>query len=148
MSKKHSVVPVDLGALSYEVLIGSGLLAGLPAMLRDRFGAVKCGIVTDTAVAAHHLAPLEAELKSSGVHAGTVVVPSGESSKSFGQLASLCEALLAMGLERRDIVLALGGGVIGDLTGFAASIIRRGIRFVTSDNHSHSSGLMLKTSSI
>lgn len=130
MSTPQSSVRVDLGTRSYDVLIGTGLLAGLPALLRERFGAVKCGIVTDSAVAVHHLGPLEAGLKMQGSHAGTVVVPSGESSKSFAQLGQLCEALLGMGLERRDIVLALGGGVIGDLTGFAASIVRRGIRFV------------------
>jgi len=125
-----ATVRVDLGSRSYDVLIGTGLLATLPGLVRERFGAVKCGIVTDASVAAHHLAPLEAGLKGLGAHAGTVVVPPGEGSKSFTQLASLCEALLGMGLERRDVVLALGGGVIGDLTGFAASIVRRGIRFV------------------
>ncbi len=125
-----SSVRVALGTRSYDVLIGAGLLAEAPRLVRERLGAVRCGIVTDSEVARHHLATLEGGLKALGAHAGTCIVPAGESSKSFAQLASLCESLLKMGLERRDVVFALGGGVIGDLTGFAASIIRRGIRFV------------------
>ena len=77
-----------------------------------------------------HLAPLEASLKAAGRHAGTEVLAPGEATKSFASLARLCERLLEMGLERGDLVIALGGGVIGDLAGFAASIVRRGMRFV------------------
>lgn len=129
-SSDAAAVRVELGARSYDVLIGSGLHSAAPRLVREHLGQVKCGIVTDSEVAKHHLGTLEAGLKDLSAHAGTYVVPSGEGSKSFVQLAQLCEALLGMGLERRDVVLALGGGVIGDLAGFAASIIRRGIRFV------------------
>jgi 3-dehydroquinate synthetase len=111
-------------------LIGRGLLAEAPRLIAEKIGAAKIGIVTDSAVAKLHLASLEAALKAAGRHAGTHVVPAGEGSKSFVELSRLCEALLGMGLERKDLVIALGGGVIGDLAGFAASIIRRGIRFV------------------
>lgn len=123
-------VPVALGARSYEVLIGSGLLGEAPRLIADAVGSARIGIVTDSAVAKLHLAPLEDALRSSRRHAGTYVVPAGEGSKSFDELARLCEGLIGMGLERRDVVVALGGGVIGDLAGFAASVIRRGIRFV------------------
>ncbi|MFZ8434160.1 3-dehydroquinate synthase, partial [Staphylococcus aureus] len=64
------------------------------------------------------------------IHAGTVVLPAGEQTKSFRELGPLCERLLEMGLERGDLVVPFGGGVIGDLAGFAASILRRGVRFV------------------
>jgi shikimate kinase/3-dehydroquinate synthase len=125
-----AAIPVALGSRSYEVLIGPGLVARAGDLIEARLGGGKCGIVTDSNVAARHLAPLEASLKPLGRHAGTEVLPPGEATKSFASLASLCERLLEMGLERGDLVIALGGGVIGDLAGFAASIVRRGMRFV------------------
>jgi 3-dehydroquinate synthase len=91
---------------------------------------VKVGIVTDANVAKAHLAGLEAGLDGHVARVGTVVLPPGEATKCFGELAALSERLLEMRLERGDLVLALGGGVTGDLAGFAASILRRGIRFV------------------
>ena len=123
-------VPVTLGARSYDILIGRGLLAGAAAEIGERLGTVRCGIVTDENVARHHLAGLETTLKAAGRHAGSIVLRPGEGTKSFAELAGLCEGLLCMGLERRDLVVALGGGVIGDLAGFAAAVLRRGIRFV------------------
>ena len=122
-------VPVSLGARSYEVLIGPGLIAAAGDLIIERFGRVRCGIVTDETVARHHLAPLEQGLPA-GVVAGIVVLKPGEATKSFTELAALCERLIDMGLERGDLVLALGGGVIGDLAGFAAGILRRGVRYV------------------
>ena len=122
-------VPVELAERRYEVLIGPGLLGEAAALIAD-LGAARCGIVTDKNVAARHLASLEASLRASGRHAGTIVLEPGEATKNMGQLADVADALLAMGLERSDLVVALGGGVIGDLAGFAASVIRRGVRFV------------------
>ena len=123
-------VAVKLGNRAYDVLIGPGLLAAAPDLIASRLGFANVGIVTDATVAAHHLAPLETSLQAGGRHAGTFVLAPGEATKSFTSLQALCERLLTMGLERGDIVIALGGGVVGDLTGFAASIVRRGIRFV------------------
>lgn len=123
-------VPVALGARSYDVLIGRGLLAGAPATIAGRFPGARCGIVTDANVAARHLNALEAGLAAAGQHAGTAILQPGEGTKSFAELARLCDALLEMGLERGDLIVALGGGVIGDLAGFAASILRRGVRFI------------------
>lgn len=125
-----AVVRVALGERSYDVLIGAGLIGNAPELIGTRLGRRKCGIVTDVNVAQTHLGRLETSLQSLGLHAGTAVLAPGESTKSFADLSSLCERLLAMGLERGDLVIALGGGVIGDLAGFAASIVRRGIRFV------------------
>jgi len=123
-------VPVALGARSYEVLIGPGLVERAGALIKAAVPGARCGIVTDTNVARHHLAGLEAGLGAAGLLKGSVTVPAGEQSKSFPVLADLCERLLEMKLERGDAVVALGGGVVGDLAGFAASILRRGIRFV------------------
>ncbi len=129
-SDNTAAVTVALGARAYDVLVGPGLMARAAGLIAARLGNARCAIVTDRNVAACHLPALEASLAPQGRHLGTVVLPPGEATKCFAQLASLCERLLEMGLERRDLVIALGGGVIGDLTGFAASIVRRGVRFV------------------
>lgn len=123
-------VKVPLGDRSYEVLIGPGLLGRAAALIGARLGAARCAVVTDENVARFHLAAVETALKQDGRHVGSIVLPPGEKTKSFGVLEPLCERLLELGLERGDLVVALGGGVIGDLAGFAASILRRGARFV------------------
>lgn len=123
-------VGVALPGRAYDVLIGPGLVAQAGSLIAERFGKVKCAIVTDVNVARHHGANLEASLRAHGLHAGTVVLPAGEATKSFRELQPLCENLLSMELERGDLVVPFGGGVIGDLAGFAASLLRRGVRFV------------------
>jgi 3-dehydroquinate synthase len=123
-------VPVELAERRYEVLIGAGLLTRAAALIAERLGPGRAGIVTDRNVAARHLATLEAGLAATGRHAGTLVLEPGEATKSLERLGEVTDGLLGMGLERSDIVVALGGGVIGDLAGFAASVVRRGMRFV------------------
>lgn len=123
-------VTVALPGRAYDILLGPGQLAQAGRLIAGRLGKGRCGIVTDDNVARHHLAELEASLRAEGRFKGSIVLPAGEASKSFSQLAPLCEQLLEMGLERGDMVVALGGGVIGDLAGFAASILRRGVRLV------------------
>lgn len=123
-------MPVELAERRYEVLIGGGLLSEAADLIAERLGSVRCGIVTDRNVATRHLVPLVASLKAQGRHAGTIVLEPGEATKSMERVAEVADGLLAMGLERADLVIALGGGVIGDLAGFAASIIRRGVRYV------------------
>jgi 3-dehydroquinate synthase len=125
-----ATIPVTLGDRSYDVLVGPGLMGRAASLIEERVGAGKCGIVTDANVAATHLASLEASLRAAKLHAGTEVLPPGEATKNFAALTGLCSRLLEMGLERRDCVIALGGGVIGDLAGFAASIVRRGMAMV------------------
>jgi len=127
---KSETVSVSLGDRSYEVLIGPGLLRLAPDLIAARLGSARCAVVTDENVATRHLPALEAGLRAANRHLGTLTLPPGEGTKSFTAVASLCERLLEMGLERGDLVIALGGGVIGDLAGFAASIVRRGVRFV------------------
>jgi 3-dehydroquinate synthase len=128
--KNAATVRVWLGQRSYDVLIGAGLLARAPELIEARLGAARCAIVTDENVARSHLAPLESGLAALGRHLGSEVLAPGERTKSFPVLARLCERLLEMGLERGGLVIALGGGVIGDLAGLAASLVRRGVRFV------------------
>lgn len=123
-------VPVPLEGRAYDVLIGPGLLAQAGRIIAQRLGEARYGIVTDENVARYHLATLEKSLNAEGRLLGSVVLPAGEATKCYGQLAPLTEKLLSMGLERGDLVIAFGGGVIGDLAGFAASILRRGVRFV------------------
>jgi 3-dehydroquinate synthase len=127
-------VPVALPGRAYDVLIGPGLLAQAGDLIAKQFGAAKVGpkvgIVTDSNVAKVHLPALEASLRGHVTIAGTAILPAGEATKCFRELAALSERLLEMKLERGDLVIALGGGVIGDLAGFAAAILRRGIRFV------------------
>ena len=123
-------VPVPLGERAYEVVIGPGLLARAGELIAEHLGAARYGIVTDENVAHYHLATLEKALAADGRLLGSVVLPAGEATKCFRQLTALSEQLLEMGLERGDLVIAFGGGVIGDLAGFAASVLRRGVRFV------------------
>ncbi len=129
-ASQPATVRVSLGERSYDVLIGTGLLARAPELIQARLGAARCAIVTDENVARHHLGVLEKGLAALGRHVDTVVLPPGEATKSFASLARVCERLLEMGLERGGLVVALGGGVIGDLAGLAASLVRRGVRFV------------------
>lgn len=123
-------VPVALAERSYDILIGPGLIADAGALIKQHLGAGRCAIVTDENVAKHLLPALQAGLTAGGVSSFDLVVPAGEASKCFSELEDLCDGLLAGGLERGDIVVALGGGVVGDLSGFAAAIVRRGVRFV------------------
>jgi 3-dehydroquinate synthase len=123
-------VHVPLGERAYDILIGPNLLERAGTILAERFSGRRFGIVTDTAVAAAQLPRLTASLDAAGLDHATVIVPNGEGTKSIEQLNNVVDGLLAARLERGDIVLALGGGVIGDLAGFAASVTRRGMDFV------------------
>jgi 3-dehydroquinate synthase len=129
-TREVRTVNVPLGNRAYDVLIGPGLLARAGELINARLGAARCAIVTDANVARFHLGALEAALQKDGRHVGSITLPPGEPTKSFRELEPLCERLLELGLERGDLVVALGGGVIGDLAGFAAAILRRGARFV------------------
>ena len=124
------MVPVALGTRAYDIVIGRGLLASLGARIKALRAGAKCAIVTDANVAKQHLATAEAALKAAGIESSVIVVPPGEGSKSFATFETVCEAIVAARIERGDLVVALGGGVIGDLAGFAAASARRGLDFV------------------
>ncbi|MFP4304155.1 MAG: 3-dehydroquinate synthase [Rhodosalinus sp.] len=121
---------VELGARGYDIRIGAGLLARAGAEIAPLLARPRVWVVADRAVAARHWATLESGLAAEGIAARRFDLPPGETTKSWDRLREVVEWLLAERVERRDLVLALGGGVIGDLVGFAAAILRRGVRFV------------------
>jgi 3-dehydroquinate synthase len=122
-------VSVPLGERAYDILIGRGLLAEAGALIAA-LGARRAAIVSDETVAALYADRLIASLAERGVGSTMIAVPPGEASKSYEGLARVCDAVLAARVERGDLVVALGGGVVGDLAGFAAAIVRRGVRLV------------------
>jgi len=123
-------VPVKLGDRTYDILIGSGLVAQAGDEIARRLPRARVAIVTDENVAKPHLATLVASLEKNGIGSATIILPPGEKTKSFDALRQVVDGILSARLERGDAVVALGGGVIGDLAGFASGIVRRGMRFV------------------
>jgi len=124
------IVHVPLPGREYDIVIGNGLLEGAGERLKTQFPDRRFGIVTDSEVARAQLPRLTRSLDAAGLSHATITVPNGEASKSFARLNEVVEGILAARLERGDIVIALGGGVVGDLAGFAASVARRGMDFV------------------
>jgi 3-dehydroquinate synthase len=130
---KHSAditVDVALGDRAYEIVIGRGVLASLGARVAVLRPGVRTAIVTDRTVATHWLEPAERSLAEAGIPTSRIIVEEGEASKTYAGLEEVSEALIAARIERNDLVIALGGGVVGDLAGFAAAILRRGVDFV------------------
>ncbi|MFZ1815172.1 MAG: 3-dehydroquinate synthase [Rhizobiaceae bacterium] len=123
-------VTVDLGSRSYPIHIGGNLVAQAGKLIAGLRPGARCAIVTDANVNACHGDTLRVALDSSGLAHTTITIPPGESSKSFSMLERVVSGILDARLERGDLVLAFGGGVVGDLAGFAASIARRGMDFV------------------
>ncbi len=123
-------VPVGLGSRAYDVVIGHGLLDGAAGAIAPFLKRRQVAVVADETVVALHGPRLIGALEAAGVSVHLIVVPPGEESKSFETLAEVSDRLLALELERSDLVIAFGGGVVGDLTGFAAAIYKRGIDFV------------------
>ncbi|MBB6223858.1 3-dehydroquinate synthase [Rhizobium leguminosarum] len=123
-------VHVPLGERAYDILIGPGLIARAGAEIASRLKGRKAAVVTDENVAPLYLQALVASLDEAGIASAAVVLPAGEKTKSFEHLMTACDKVLEARVERNDCVIALGGGVIGDLSGFAAGIVRRGVRFV------------------
>lgn len=123
-------VKVALDARAYDIFIGSALLTHAADYIAPLLARPKLAIVTDTHVAPLHLKTLTDSLDAAGMAHDTFIVPAGEASKNVAQLEDLCDWLLDRKIERNDCIIALGGGVIGDLTGFAAAILRRGTRFI------------------
>ncbi|MGB6119383.1 MAG: 3-dehydroquinate synthase [Mesorhizobium sp.] len=124
------VVRVVLGDRSYDILIGTGLAERAGREIARVLPGARVAIVTDENVAATHLKALVAGLEAEGIASSTIVLPPGEKTKSFEHLQTVVDGVLAARLERRDAVVAFGGGVIGDLAGFAAGITRRGMDFI------------------
>ncbi len=129
-SANKRTVRVSLGDRSYDILIGPGLIGTAAGEIAGRLKGRRMAVITDEHVAPLYLEPLMASLKAKDIEAVSLILPAGEKTKSFEHLIPVCEAILGARIERNDAVIALGGGVIGDLTGFAAGIARRGSRFI------------------
>ena len=125
-----ATIPVDIAGAPYEVRVGHGLLADLPAQCGARLRKQRVPLITDVHVHAAWGPVVERALATAGHEPAWRILPPGEASKSWAELAATVDWLLAEGVERGDHVLALGGGVIGDLTGFAAAILKRGCKFI------------------
>ena len=125
-----TIVRVALGARSYDIVIGRGLLASLGARVAALKPGAKAAIVTDATVERLLLGATASALAASGMDSTHVSVPAGEGSKSIAMFERVCDALIAARVERGDVVVALGGGVVGDLAGFCAAAVRRGLDYV------------------
>ncbi|MEO0820903.1 MAG: 3-dehydroquinate synthase [Pseudomonadota bacterium] len=123
-------IRVGLGERAYDILIGAGLIGEAGRLIAPLLARPFAPIVTDETVAAHHLGALQGALARAGVESAAVTVPAGEASKSLECLGAVLDGLLGLKVERDDLVIALGGGVVGDLAGFAAAVLRRGVGFV------------------
>lgn len=126
----RQTVRVELGTRSYDILIGSGLLADAGKLIAPLASQPRVFVVTDETVAGLHLAGLEAGLAGAGLRVNTRTLAAGEATKSMRELEGVLDWLIGAGAGRDDILIALGGGVIGDLAGFAASTMKRGMKFI------------------
>ena len=123
-------VEVPLGPRAYSILIGPGVIDDAGREIARIAPGAKCAIVTDAHVAPLYLDRVTASLAKAGLSSISIVCPPGEATKSYAEFARVSDALIEARIERRDVVVALGGGVVGDLTGFCAASLRRGVRFV------------------
>jgi 3-dehydroquinate synthase len=123
-------VPVALGERAYDIVIGDGALTRAGELFRAALPKARACIVTDANVAKRHLATLEKSLRRADVTASAIVIPAGEASKCFDVFEQVVDQVIAGRYERGDAVVALGGGVVGDLSGFVAGVVRRGMHFV------------------
>ncbi|MBM3567127.1 MAG: 3-dehydroquinate synthase [Alphaproteobacteria bacterium] len=124
-----TVVKVGLGARAYDIHVGVGAIDRAGALIAPLAGRGRVVAVSDRNVWPLHGERLTAALRAAGLGCESIVLPAGESTKSFEGLAGLLDRLLDLGVERRDLILAFGGGVIGDLAGFAAAILKRGVDY-------------------
>jgi len=121
---------LDLGARSYDILVGPALIQKAAEALLPLLPQKRVIIISDETVAALHLPSLEASLQAADIAYHSMTVPAGEATKDFKYFQSLCEDILALGIDRKTMLIALGGGVIGDLVGFVASSLLRGLDFI------------------
>ncbi|NDA48707.1 MAG: shikimate kinase, partial [Alphaproteobacteria bacterium] len=125
-----TIVPVELAQRSYDIHIGQGLIAQAGRLIKALDASAACCIITDRTVAGLHLNALQASLAEQGITSSTLLIEPGEASKCYDVFAEVCDGVIAAKIERGDLILAFGGGVVGDLAGFVASCVRRGLRFV------------------
>ena len=126
----RETVHVGLEGRAYDVVIGPDLLAQAGALIAPLLRRKRIVVVSDETVAAHHLDSLRAGLDAADISVEALALPPGEATKCWAELTRTVDWLMDQKVERNDVVIAFGGGVIGDLVGFAAAILRRGVRFV------------------
>lgn len=126
----HRIQRVELGERSYDIVVGNGLLTTAYDFIQPVLTSNQAVIITDSQVAPLYGDRLKEHLASHGVRCDLLHVPAGEQSKSFTQFEALLEELLALKIDRKTTIIALGGGVVGDLAGFAASVLLRGVPFI------------------
>lgn len=124
------IIPVPLARSPYHVEVGRGFIEQCGCTIKSIVPARRCALVTDSNVAPLYAERVESSLRAAECDVTTIIVPAGEASKSMDQAANICERMIKAGLDRSALLVALGGGVIGDLAGFAAAIYYRGIPFV------------------
>lgn len=129
-SPHQETVRVDLGSRSYDIVVAGGVLARAGEIIAPSLSRPVVFIISDENVAAHHLGPLKDALERSGITSSEMILPPGEATKTISWVEKVLSALLDAKVERGDTIIALGGGVVGDITGFAASILRRGVNFI------------------
>jgi len=123
-------LPVDLGERSYDIVLGEGLLDRAGVLMRPVLARPRVVVVTDEHVAALYLGKLQASMAAAGIRCESIVLPAGEGTKDLAHLGDLADRLLDLRIDRTTTLVALGGGVVGDITGFAAAILLRGLSFV------------------
>ena len=121
---------VELGERSYDIVVGANLIESAATWIKPVLARPRCIVITDENVAPHYLAPLTASLEGEGIQVEAITLPAGEQTKSFTQFQTLCEDILEKRVERSTTLIALGGGVIGDLVGYTAASVLRGMPFV------------------
>jgi 3-dehydroquinate synthase len=126
---RRSVNPIRVraGEQSYDVVVGRGVLARIGALLSPKFKGMACAVISDEKVAALHANKVVGSLTEAGARPVLIAVPPGESSKTMQQAESVCDRMIEAGLDRSSFVVAVGGGMVGDLAGFVAAIYHRGI---------------------
>jgi len=130
MSSKKTNIRVDLSERSYDIQIGSGVLSDIGSAFEEISSGAKCAIITDTNVNAAHGEALRGHLSKAGIQHSTIEIAAGEKSKSWPVFQSVTDEVLSLQLERNDLIIAFGGGVVGDLAGFVAAVSRRGMKFI------------------
>ena len=127
---EHNKLRINLKENSYDIIIEHGLLSNLGALISEKFGKPKIFIVTDNNISVHWLEQTIESFSAQGVSPKVLEVPVGESTKSFINLEKIIDQLLESKVDRNSLLIALGGGVIGDLTGFAGAVTLRGIKVI------------------
>ena len=127
---EHNKLRINLKENSYDIIIEHGLLSTLGALVSQKFGKPKTFIVTDSNIAAHWLKQTIESLSAQGMSPKVLEVPVGERTKSFINLEKIIDQLLESKVDRDSVLIALGGGVIGDLAGFAGAVTLRGIKVI------------------